>query len=234
MRTGERRRGGRSASQTPRTRLWGLLGGGGAAIAVAVVVIVVFALGSSADEEGVTGEAQLVPVGAHALGAPDAPVTLVEFSNFKCLACGVFALDAAPKIISEYVNTGKVRFVYRHVAWDGESEAAAEAVDCAADQGRFKEYYDVLFINLLSENPVPYTVENLKGFAARMGLDPNAFGACLVSGEHALHIQQEREAAAAVGVAYTPTVFINGVKIVGASDYEVYTEVIERELAEAK
>jgi len=238
VRRGERRREARAASRwgrvRPRARLWWLLGGGGIAITAAVVAIVVFASIPSESNPEVVEGAELAPAGAHAIGAADAPVTMVVFSSFTCPACTMLALGAEQQIIADYVRTGKVRIVHRIIAGGGESEMAAEAAECAGAQGRYFEYYQTLFQNWASPNPVVFSHENLKEFAASIGLDADALGACLESREYALHLRDEREAAGALGVEYTPTVFINGEGIVGLADYDVYRELIERELAKVE
>ena len=93
-------------------------------------------------------EDPLVPVDAHIIGDPDAPVTMVVFSSFTCPACAMFALGTEQEIIANYVRSGKVKIVYRVVAVGPESELAAEAVDCAGDQDGFVDYYRALLAEL--------------------------------------------------------------------------------------
>ena len=231
----ERRREARAAAhsgqQAPR-RAWWLVGAGAVAVAAAVIAIVVAVVVTSDGDK--VDDDLLVPPGAHVLGAPDAPVTLVVFSSFTCPACTMFALWVEEEIIAEYVASGKVRLVHRMVGVDSEAQMAAEAAECAAAQGGFLEYYRALYANWISPNPAAFSRESLKRFATNAGLDANALAACLESREYALRVRHEREAVGALGVEYTPTVFINGEKVVGVADYEVYTEIIERELTEAK
>jgi len=196
-----------------------------------IAIVVVVLLSSDGDT---VDEALLVPDGAHTIGAADAAVTVVEFSSFTCGACGVFATDAAPRIFAEYVNSGRVKFAYRHVAWDREAGMAAEAADCAGEQGRFKEFHDILFTNLLSKSRVPLSVENLESFASAVEIDPAAFSQCALNRKYASHVQSETEAAMEIGIEYTPTVYINGKPIVGAQAYDTYRERIEEELAKAE
>ena len=208
------------------------MGGGGAAVLAAVVAIAVFAWTSSDNEPQVVAT-ELAPADAHSIGAMDAPVTMVVFSSFTCPACAMFALGVEQEIIAEYVRSGKVRLVHRMIGVGRESEMAAEAAECAGAQGGYLEYYLALYANWVSPNPAVFSRENLKRFATNAGLDADTLAACLESREYALRVRHEREAAGALGVEYTPTVFINGEKVVGLAAYEVYTEIIERELAEA-
>ena len=134
-------------------------------------------------------------------------------------------------IIARYVNTGKVKLVHRALGLGGQSTIAAEAVECAGAQGKFLDLYNALFGNHLREEPLAFTNENLKDFGADAGLDGDALGACLQSGEYEPRIRGEREAAAALGIRYTPTVFINGEAMVGLMTYEAYAEKIEAALA---
>lgn len=137
-------------------------------------------------------------------------------------------------IITNYVTTGKVKIVHRMLGYGGESGIAAEAAECAGAQGRFLEFSRKLYENVVHSSPAPFSRENLVGLAASIGLDADELGACLESHEYAPRVQEEREAAGALGIEYTPTIFINGEKIVGLAEYEVYQKAIEKALAEGE
>ena len=176
-----------------------------------------------------------VPASEHSLGPAEATVTVVVFSDVQCPYCRDFALGPGRQILKEYVNTGKVRFVYRHQPLLGpESVRAAEASECAAEQGRFWEYHDVLFEGWAGENRGAFSDANLKEFAASLGLDLGTFGACLESDRYAKTVEQSRRDALGLGVRSIPTVFINERRLVGLSDYDVYRRVIEEELETAR
>lgn len=133
------------------------------------------------------------------------------------------------------MNTGKVRFVYRHlVVLGAESMRAAEASECAANQGKFWEYHDVLFLNWAGENRGAYSDANLKSFAARVGLDARTFGACLDGGQHAGLVREETAKANSLGVRSTPTVFVNDTMLAGLADYSVYKRLIEQALGQTR
>ena len=170
-----------------------------------------------------------------AWGPADAPVLIEEFSDFQCPFCGRFALETGPQLIEAYAGTGLVRFDYRHFAFIGpESQRAAEAAECAAEQGAFWPYHDIVFANQQGENRGAFRDEALLAFAEAAGLDPEAFQACLDSGRYRDVVLQESAEARQRGVTGTPTFFINGQKVEGAQPYEVFRRIIETELAEAQ
>jgi len=170
--------------------------------------------------------AAIVAETRHFKGSPDAPVTIVEFSDFRCPYCGRFTTGAGRQIDEQYVEQGLVRFGYQHFAFLGpESQSAAEASECAADQGAFWAYHDLLFERQSGVNP-----DILSQFAAELGLDANAFNDCLDSGKYTSLVRNETAAAQALGVTGTPSFLINGRPLVGAQPFEVFQQAIEAEL----
>lgn len=194
---------------------------------------------ASSGTAAVSGEAQ-TPVQNLAdddptLGNPQAPVLIVEFGDFQCPFCGKFFQESEPRIIAEYVKTGKARLVYRDFAFLGdESRWAAIAAECADDQNKFWAYHDFLYRNQHGENQGAFTKENLKRFAVELGLNRAEFDSCLDTERHRAEIQKDRSDATRIGVRYTPTVFINQQKIEGALEYSVFKDIIEEELAKSK
>ncbi|MBI2624423.1 DsbA family protein [Candidatus Parcubacteria bacterium] len=165
------------------------------------------------------------------LGPADAKVTIIEFSDFQCPFCGRFFRDTEPKIVENYVKAGKVRFVYRDLAFLGEeSLRAAEAAQCAFEQGKFWEYHDALFTNQSGENEGAFKDDNLKRFARDLKLDSAKFDGCLDSRKYRSEVEKDTDDARLAGATGTPTVFINGRIIVGARPYEDFARVIEEEL----
>ena len=115
-----------------------------------------------------------------------------------------------------FIKTGKLRFVYRYIAFLGdESQWAAEAAECAAEQAKFWEYHDKIFASQKGENQGAFSKDNLKKFAADLKLDTAKFNQCLDSGKYADKIKKSNDDAGAFGVTSTPTVFINGIYIPG-------------------
>jgi protein-disulfide isomerase len=185
-----------------------------------------------AEEPRVTREALVMAVErgpGPAKGRAEAPITIVEFSDFRCSYCRKFWKETLPRIELEYVRTGKVRFVYRHLAALGPpSMRAAEAAECAAEQGRFWGYHDLLFERAPS---VTFTDDGLKEYAKELGLDSARFGACLASGRHSDRIQRESAAARYLGASGTPTFLVNGQLLIGAHPFETFRRVLDAELS---
>ncbi|KKW22284.1 MAG: DsbA oxidoreductase [Parcubacteria group bacterium GW2011_GWA1_51_12] len=168
------------------------------------------------------------------LGNPEAPVTVVEFSDFQCPFCGRFYKNVEPRLLDEYVKTGKVRFVYRDFAFLGdESTWAAEAAECADEQGKFWEYHNYLFERQNGENQGAFSKVNLKSFAKAVGLEGSKFDQCFDGGKYTAEVEKDLADARALGVNATPTSFINGVKVTGAVPYESFKVSIEEALANA-
>ena len=128
----------------------------------------------------------------------------------------MFATDVERQLEDIYVKTGKMKFVYRHMAFLGEeSQWAAEASECASDQGKFWEYHDKLFTSQQGENQGAFSKDNLKKFAADLKLDTAKFNQCLDSGQFTDKIKKSTQDAQQLGVQGTPTVLINGIYIPG-------------------
>lgn len=164
----------------------------------------------------------------HFLGDSNAPVTIIEFSDFQCPYCGRFYAQVEPRIRQEYVDRGIVRLGYWHFAFLGaESQWAAEASECAAEQGAFWEYHDYLFEHQNGENKGAFSKDNLKQFAADLELDTVAFNECLDSGRYADLVQSFTQMGRQIGVQSTPTFVVNGVPVLGAQPFEAFQQVIE-------
>lgn len=166
-----------------------------------------------------------------AKGRREAPITVVEFSDFRCSFCRKFWKNTLPRIETEYVRTGRVRFVYRHlVALGPPSARAAEAAECAAEQDRFWPYHDLLFERAPS---VTFTDSRLREYAKELGLAPAPFDACLASGRHTERILTESEVARYLGATGTPTFLINGRLLIGAHPFETFKRLLDTELSQA-
>ncbi len=167
----------------------------------------------------------------HFKGDPNAPITIVEFSDFKCGFCGRFATETSPQLEEEYIESGVVRFGYQSIAiLSEESMHAAEAGECAADQEAFWPYHDLLFAQLTQGNS-NFSPENLKQFAAELDLDTATFNECLDSGKYSDLIRNQTMDARSIGIQSTPTFMINGRPFIGAQPFEAFQQVIEAEQA---
>jgi len=160
-------------------------------------------------------------------GDPDAPVTIVEFSDFECPFCGRFYSQTLPHIEEDYIKTGKVKIIFRDfpLGFHRYAQKASEAAECAHQQGKFWEFHNKLY-----ENQDSLDIQSLKEYAADLGLDTQKFNSCLDSGEMAPEVQADFMAGQAAGISGTPSFFINGQKIVGAQPYAVFRDAIESAL----
>lgn len=166
----------------------------------------------------------------HFKGDPDAPVTIIEFSDFLCPYCGKFAFEAGQQIDETYIQEGIVRLGYIHAAYHGEEAfLVAEASECAADQDAFWEYHDQVFQRLVRQNQHDFPPEVLSEIAADVQLDTDAFNTCLENGTHADLVRIQTEFSQKIGVTGTPTFVLNGMGIVGAQPFEVFQRAIESE-----
>jgi protein-disulfide isomerase len=165
------------------------------------------------------------------LGDPTALVTVYEYSDFQCSACGVFAKQYKSRIEEDYIKLGTVRLIYRNFAFLGqESVWAAEAVYCAAEQGGFWAYHDKLFANQQGVNRGAFSKPNLVRFARELGLKEEDFKTCLDSERYKQKVQDEVREGQERGVTATPSFIING-QIVQGVDYLGLRELIERNLS---
>lgn len=161
--------------------------------------------------------------GAYA-GNPNAPVKVVEFSDYNCVHCSEFYHDTEPTLVKDYINTGKVYFQYVPMSFiNATSITAAEAAYCAMDQGKFWEYHDTLFANYGTE----FTDPMLNAIAATVGLNKSEFSDCYQSNKYTDQVQNDLAYAQQLGVTGTPTFSVNGQLI----DRSGLINLIDTELA---
>ncbi len=166
-------------------------------------------------------------------GSSDAPVTIIEFADFRCGYCLRHFLQTLPILEEEYIATGKVRYVFRNFPILGvQSRWAALAAECAHEQGRFWEYHDKLFA--LTQQGQEFVRSRLKAIAAELGLDSARFDSCLDSSKYRDEIQEDFALGQSEGVTGTPAFLINGELVIGAQPLERFRELIEQELAKKK
>jgi protein-disulfide isomerase len=136
-----------------------------------------------------------------------------------------------PTLIKEYVDAGKATLVYKNWAFLGqESVWAAQAAECAADQGKFWQYHDLLFAGQNGENQGAFTEDKLIGFAQELGLDMTKFEPCLKNDQTLARVQADLKEGQAAGVTGTPAFFINNVPLVGAQPIEAFRSAIDQAL----
>ncbi len=165
------------------------------------------------------------------LGDPAAPVTVVEFADFQCPYCERYFTNNESSLIAEYVNTGKVKFIWKDYAFLGpESKRASEAARCADAQGKFWPYHDYLYNHQGAENSGSFSDVNLKKFAKAVGLNQTTFTSCLDSGTYASAVTESTQYGSSIGVTGTPATFVDGRLIVGAVPYADIKSAIEAAL----
>jgi protein-disulfide isomerase len=176
--------------------------------------------------------------GRPALGDAEAPLTLVEFTDYQCPFCNRFFKTTFPELKKRYIDTGKLRLVVKDLplAFHANARKAAQAAHCAGEQGKFWALHDKLY-----ENAARLEAANLPGYAAQAGLDAAAFRDCLASARHLDAIDGDAAEAGRVGITGTPSFVlgrttedtVQGEKIVGAQPYAAFAAKIEALLAEA-
>lgn len=161
------------------------------------------------------------------LGPPDAPVTIIEFSDYECSFCARWHQQVYKQLMKEY--EGKIRFVYRDFPLDSihpNATPAAMAAHCAGEQGAYFPFHDALFTYQYGLGREAYL-----SYAADLGLDAASFQTCLDENRYASKVEESLRYGFSLGVSSTPTFFINGIALVGAQPYEVFQQIIEKELA---
>ena len=165
-------------------------------------------------------------------GNEKAPVTLIEFSDFQCSFCWRFWKETLPLINEKYIQTGKVRFLYHHFAILGKpSTLAAQAVECANEQGRFWPYHDKLFSQ--TTTPLAFTEAKLKEYGKELQLEAGPFNHCVETGKYANKVEAETAMTALLGIRGTPAFLLNEQFLAGAQPFNVFAAAIENELKKA-
>ncbi len=170
------------------------------------------------------------------LGDPDAPVTMVEFSDYQCPFCLRYFQETLPDLKKNYVDTGKVRYVFKDfpiAQIHPQAAKAAEAARCAGEQEGYWEMHDRLFQGQQAEwQNNPDAVNVFKSYAKELDLDTAAFDACLDSGKYADAVAANLDEGIRAGVTGTPAFFINGEPVSGAQPYAVFEQIINSQLQE--
>jgi protein-disulfide isomerase len=218
---GEQRREARKKGGSEMTKFYYILG----IVAVIGVAVVAYSVGSQAmstaatqpvDVEGLDDMTKLVELAQGVTeGDQNAPITIVEFADYSCPGCGQFALTVKPQVVSQFVQTGKAKFVFYDFPLTSihpHSFLAARAARCAGDQGKFWEFQDLLFRHQ-AEWATKNSIEgDLDNFAEQTGLDLDAFNACVNSDAHADVVSANMRLGNELGINQTPTVMVSAGK----------------------
>lgn len=196
------------------------------------------AAGEQSAEESAAGsgeDASGGQLGPPTLGDEEAPVTMVEYSDFQCPYCGQFAREVEPELVDEYVEDGTLKIEWRDFPYLGqESVNAALAARAAQEQGRFWEFHEVLYDNQDSQNSGAFSDDNLMRLAEEAGVDPAKLQESLTSSEYQEEVGTDFEEGQQRGITGTPTFIINGETIVGAQPKEEFERTIEEAAVEAE
>ncbi|MCL4263008.1 MAG: DsbA family protein [Anaerolineae bacterium] len=166
---------------------------------------------------------------AFAIGSPDAPITIVEYADYQCPFCSRHFAEVYPQLMTQYVETGLVRYVFKDFPLTSihpQAVAAAEAARCAGEQNAYLEMHDALFANQNQwsgqANPATFFIS----YAEQIGLEPTPFTECLESGRYQTAVEADLNEGINFGVRGTPTFFINGHIFVGAQPIEAFEQMI--------
>lgn len=217
-----------------RGREWSAQHTAATLLAVLVVAGAPLLTAASSDKEGVV-HMRLAPI-EQSRGRGDAPVTVVEFTDYQCPYCRRFQGETWPLLKRQYVDTGKVRFIVRDLPLEFHSSArpAAEAAHCAGEQGRFWPMHEALL-----KSATKLDEDSLAGQARALGLDMGQFRACVTGAKYSAAVERNAADAAALGVRGTPTFIIgraadgelDGERLSGALPYQDFAAAIDRSLA---
>lgn len=160
-------------------------------------------------------------------GKANAPVTIVEFSDYECPFCARFYVDTWGQLEEKYVKTGKMKFIYRDfpLSFHPQAQKAAEAAECAGEQGKYFGMHDLLFSKGVSGG-----VAGFKQYAKELGLDTGKFDTCLDSGKMAGETRKDFNDGQNAGVQGTPAFFVNGIMVSGAQPLQAFEQIIDAEL----
>lgn len=222
----KRTRARKAEKQSNRQTLWIVMGIAAVAVLVLIVVGLLSRQSSQPNTAALIGDTQTE---GKSLGDPNAPVVVWDFSDFHCPHCRDFTEGTETQLIETYVKTGKVRLVYKHFivlnSWE-----AANASECAAEQGKFWQYHDYLFQK--QETDSPFSKDELKRYARDLGLDTEAFDRCVDSGKYMNVVQKEMDEGRRLGVRGTPSIFVNGQYVPRGALWSDLQQAIEQALKE--
>ena len=183
-------------------------------VALVVVVAIIAVVAWPKPQVVVAGDPQGLAMCGNApcpsKGDPNAPVTMIEVSDYGCSHCRDYTLNTEPTLEEQYIKTGKVRYVSHVFGFQAQTQMIAAGAMCANEQGKYWEYHKVLFQNQGRTDPASMIV-----FAQQVGLDKDAFATCMTAGKYRNQVTDSSNAALSAGVEATPSFFINGKLVTG-------------------
>jgi len=174
------------------------------------------------------------------IGNPDAPITIIEFSDFQCPFCARFHIQTLPTIMEEYIEKGDVKLVFRDFPLQNihpNAVPASVAAECANEQGKFKQMHDILFErqNEWSNLETVYAIDLFNQYSKQINLEQEQFTSCLSTGKYVKEIQNDLNEGRTYGITGTPGFFIGNqeigfVELKGAQPFESFKKVIDGQL----
>jgi protein-disulfide isomerase len=199
---------------------------------IAIVLAVTAGNQQSSDEppaySGVPAEWQ----NRNVLGDPDAPVTVQAWEDFRCPACAAFNQRVKPGLVENYIATGSVKLEFHHLPLQQHepgASLAAQAAECAADQGSFWSYHDRVF-QATPSGQSAFIMERLIDYAVELDLDEDSFASCLTNQTHLLTVSESSQAARTAGLNSTPSVLVDGIPVDNPLDYEAVSAAVDDRL----
>ncbi|RDI96449.1 DsbA family protein [Meiothermus sp. QL-1] len=172
-----------------------------------------------------------------AIGNPEAKVVVVDFSNYLCGHCRDHAGEVFPLIKRDYIDTGKIRYVFRDFPFTGQENVirAGEAAACAADHNLYVEYHEALFRGQLQWAGLGGEALDryFADLGGQIGIAPATMLDCLRSGQKRAGVLADQRLALDLGLTGTPSFFVNGEKFTGQRPYQSWREILDRALAQA-
>ena len=201
------------------------------AITAIIAAYYLLAPNETPQEEKITTQS-LIQNGSPIMGNPNAPITIVEWGDYQCTFCYKFHQSSKDALIEEYVNTGRINFVFRDFPLNGPgSVLAAQASYCADDQGKYWEYHDEIYKNWAGERTGWVTRQSLDQFANTVGLDLVQFNKCLDDEKYQQRVLENEKFGVKIGIKATPSFLIFNnekiTKVEGNQPFSVFRQVID-------
>lgn len=201
------------------------------AITAIITTYYLLAPNETPQEEKITTQS-LIQNGSPIMGNPNASITIVEWGDYQCTFCYKFHQSSKDALIEEYVNTGRINFVFRDFPLNGpDSVLAAQASYCADDQGKYWEYHDEIYKNWAGERTGWVTRQSLDQFANTVGLDLVQFNKCLDDKKYQQRVLENEKFGVKIGIKATPSFLIFNnekiTKVEGNQPFSVFRQVID-------
>lgn len=164
------------------------------------------------------------------MGNENAKVTITEYSDFQCPFCHQYFANTYPLIVKNYVETGKVKYVFKHfpLSFHPQAPAAANASECALEQGKFWEMHNLLYQKQDQWSGNPDHLQIFKTLATSLNLDSNKFNQCLDSKTYQKNLDLDFQEGLSKGFSGTPSFAINDQILIGSQDSQVFIDTIEK------